>query len=165
MEHVATPSPDHQGHPLQVEVRAAAIEHVATPLPVGELMTREVIAVAPATPVPEVARLLHTRRITGVPVVDGEQHVLGIVSELDVLSRPGATARDIMSRQVISVTAETDAAEVARLFASRRIRRVPVLADGRLVGIVSRADLIRPSVVPHIRPGDQNDLCMETDQA
>ena len=91
--------------------------------------------------------------------------MLGIVSELDVLSRPGATARDIMSRQVISVTAETDAAEVARLFASRRIRRVPVLADGRLVGIVSRADLIRPSVVPHIRPGDQNDLCMETDQA
>lgn len=130
-----------------------------------EIMTREVITVPPGMPVLQVATLLRERRITGAPVVDEEGYVLGVVSELDIVSRHGATAADIMSQQVISVTEGTDIDELAHLFVNERIRRVPVLAGGRLVGIVSRSDLLSPEVLPHFLPGDQNDLSIETDQA
>ena len=108
-----------------------------------DLMTREVATVPPATPVAEVAALLRERRLTGVPVVDEAGHVLGMVSEVDLLGRPGATAAEVMSRQVVSVSEDTDVDEVAQLFVNRGIRRVPVLAEGRLVGIVGREDLLR----------------------
>lgn len=112
-------------------------------IPASEIMTRKVITVPTTMAVREVAQLLNERKITGLPVVDGEDRVVGIISELDIISRQGTTAAEIMSDQVISATEETDAGEVADLFTSRRIRRVPILADGRLVGIVSRSDLMR----------------------
>lgn len=112
-------------------------------IPVKEIMTKRVITVPGTMPVSEVAELLNTKKITGLPVVDDQQRVIGVLSELDIISRHGATAADIMSPQVISVTEETDAEEVAQLLTNRRIRRVPVLADGRLVGLVSRSDLVR----------------------
>ena len=112
-------------------------------IPVREIMTRDVITVLASAPVGDVARLLSEKRITGLPVVDDQGRVVGILSEYDVISRRGATAGEIMSAQVISVTEETDAEEVAHLLTNRRIRRVPILADGRLVGIVSRSDLMR----------------------
>ncbi|GBD16562.1 Hypoxic response protein 1 [bacterium HR26] len=78
-----------------------------------------------------------------MPVVDNEGRVIGIVSEYDVISKRGRTAADIMSRDVISVSEDTSAESVAQLLSERRVRRVPVLRDGRLVGIISRADLVR----------------------
>ena len=119
--------------------------------PIKEIMTRDVATIPATMPVEEIAALLQERRITGVPVVDDAGQVLGVVSEFDLISRQGTTAGDIMSAEVISVTEETDIEEVARLFVNRHIRRVPVLADGRLVGIVSRGDLLRPSVVGYVR--------------
>lgn len=119
-------------------------------MPVKEIMTEDVIVVPPAMPVREVANLLNERSVSGVPVVDDEGRVLGVVSEVDVVGRQGATASDIMSKQVISVTEETDIDEVLHLFLNERIRRVPVLSDGqRLVGIVSRSDLVQPASVSH----------------
>ena len=118
---------------------------------VGVLMNRDVITVPPTMPVAELAALLAERRISGAPVVDDTGRVLGVVSEVDILGRPGATAGDIMSRGVISVSEDTEIEEVAHLFLNQRIRRVPVLADGRLVGIVSRSDLLRPAAVGEIR--------------
>ena len=112
-------------------------------IPVKEIMTTEVIAVPETMPVREVARLLNEKRITGVPVVDAEGRVTGVLSEYDIISRHGATAADIMSPEVISAGEETDAGEVARLLTDRRIRRVPILANGKLIGIVSRSDLMR----------------------
>ena len=110
---------------------------------VRDIMTREVLSIPATLPVQEVAARLHQRRVPSAPVVDDAGHVLGMVSELDVLSRPGATAGEVMSRQVISVNEDTDVAEVKELFVNRRLRSVPVLDEGRLVGIVSRADLLR----------------------
>ncbi len=112
-------------------------------IPVSEIMTRTVITVPTTMPVKEIAQILADKRITGLPVVDEDERVVGIVSELDIIGRQGTTAAEIMSDQVISATEGTDAEEVAHLFTSRRIRRVPILADGRLVGIVSRSDLMR----------------------
>ncbi len=108
-----------------------------------EIMTEDVVSVGPDTPVDRVARLLAEHRITGVPVVDEERRVIGIVSEYDVISKPGKVAQDIMSREVISVSEETPAESVAQILTEQRVRRVPVLRAGRLVGIVSRADLVR----------------------
>ena len=110
---------------------------------VADIMTRTVTTVPPTLPVRAVAALLAERRLAGVPVVDETGRVLGMISELDLISRAGATAGDIMSRQVTSVGEQTDVDEVSRLFVNQHLRRLPVVADGRLVGIVSRSDLLR----------------------
>ncbi len=112
-------------------------------VPVSEIMTRNVITVPPEMSTKDVATILSEKRITGLPVVDATGKVVGVLSELDIISRQGATAADIMSDQVISAAEDDDVQEVANLFSSRRIRRVPILADGKLVGLVSRSDLMR----------------------
>jgi CBS domain-containing protein len=136
-----------------------------------DVMTTKVVAVAPDTPVTEIAKLLVERQISGVPVVSDERRLLGIVSEgdlihglgqegarrswwLDLFASPqtrakeylkshGRLASDVMTREVVSVTPDTPLPEIARLLETRRIKRVPVLRNGELVGIVSRADLLR----------------------
>ena len=112
-------------------------------VPVGEIMTRRVVSVPPTMPVAEVGQLIRERRITGLPVVDERGGIVGVVSEIDLATRPGATAAEVMSRQVATVTPDTSVREVAALLLERRIRRAPVVADGRMIGIVSRSDLLR----------------------
>ena len=136
-----------------------------------DVMTAPVVTVAPEAPVPEIAALLIERQISAVPVVDGGA-VVGIVSEGDLLRRGetrterrrpgwlemllnrdiqaagfvkehGTCARDVMTADVIAVAPDTDLAEIARILERRRIKRVPVIDKGRLVGIVSRANLLR----------------------
>src|SRR5438874_6374278 len=105
-------------------------------------MNRNVISFKEDTPVEEVARVLNEKHITGAPVVGEDGHVTGIVSEVDVFSKKGAHARDIMSAHVISITEDTGIDEAARLFVSERIRRLPVMAKGRMVGLLSRSDVL-----------------------
>jgi CBS domain-containing protein len=145
-----------------------------------DVMTTNVITVEPGTSVQEIARLLSERSISGVPVVDAENRLVGIVSEGDLLHRVetgterrpdrstgrrrswwldtissdaelardyvkshGRTANDVMTREVIAVDETTDLADIANLLETKRIKRVPVVRDGKLVGIVSRANLVR----------------------
>jgi CBS domain-containing protein len=111
---------------------------------VGEIMTRHVISVSDETPVREVARVLDRHRISGLPVCDGAGHMVGLVSEYDLIAKPQARiASEAMSHDVISVMEDTSVDEVRYLLVNRRIKRVPVLRGQRLVGIVSRADLVR----------------------
>jgi CBS domain-containing protein len=109
---------------------------------VKDVMTRDVITFPQDTPVGEVAEALSSRRITGAPVLDPDGYVVGIVSEVDVFSKRGATAREIMSPNVITVGEDTSLEEVARIMAGERIRRLPVLSAGKLVGLVSRSDVL-----------------------
>jgi CBS domain-containing protein len=142
-----------------------------------DIMTPDPIAVPATLSVEDCARTLLDRRISAVPVVDGERHVIGLVSEgdlvrrhesgterhpswwLELVSDPESLARDfvksrghkvadVMTKQVISVAEETPLAEIAAIFEKRRIKRVPVLRHGKLVGIVSRADLVRALLAP-----------------
>src|SRR6516165_1019653 len=137
-----------------------------------DVMTSEVITVDESATVPELAKLLAEHGISAVPVVDEHNQVIGIVSEGDLLHRAetGTERRsswwlemmsstnklageyikshsgrvtDIMTRDVLSVTEETPVADIAVLLETKRIKRVPVLRDGKLVGIVSRANLVR----------------------
>lgn len=108
----------------------------------GEIMTTLVVTVSPDTSVEWIAETLGLYRISAVPVVDEAEQVLGLVSEYDLLAKAGLTAADIMTTSVISVTADTDISDVRQLLVDQRIRRVPVLQDGELVGIVSRSDIV-----------------------
>lgn len=109
---------------------------------VREIMTTPVVTVTEDTPVPQIAAVLRGGRISAVPVLDAAGAVVGLVSEYDLLSRRGATAADVMTAGVVSVTEDTDVEEVRHLLVERRIRRVPVLAGRDLVGVVARSDVV-----------------------
>jgi CBS domain-containing protein len=111
-------------------------------IPVKEVMTTQVISFSEDTPVDQIATRLSKGRITGAPVVNGDGFVVGIVSEVDVFTKRGSTARDIMSSRVVSITEETGIDDAARLLAGERIRRLPVLRHGKLVGLISRSDVL-----------------------
>ncbi|HEY8294243.1 MAG TPA: CBS domain-containing protein [Micrococcaceae bacterium] len=106
------------------------------------IMSHPVVTVPPGLEVGEIAGLIRKHRISGIPVVDPEDHVLGLVSEYDLLAKTGATAAEIMTTAVISVSPDTAISDVRHLLVSQRIGRLPVLSGGRLAGIISRGDLV-----------------------
>lgn len=138
-----------------------------------DIMTEDVVTVAADTPIQQVVDLMLSRHISAMPVVDADGRILGIVSEGDLMNRPeagtrhrarswwlrllespgeqatdflkvyGGTAGEVMSRQVITAGEDDDVAAIASLLEKHRIKRVPIVRDGRLVGIVSRANLLR----------------------
>jgi CBS domain-containing protein len=137
-----------------------------------DVMTTDLVTVPPDMPLTAVARLMAERGISGVPVVSADGALLGMLTEGDLIRRlasvadkptswfaglfatPGAQAarfakthgrraRDAMTIAVHSATEDTPVEQIAALFERTGIRRVPILRDGRLVGIVSRADLLR----------------------
>ncbi|HJT55600.1 MAG TPA: CBS domain-containing protein [Ktedonobacteraceae bacterium] len=110
---------------------------------VEEVMTTRVITVTEQQTRQQAARLLDQNHISGLPVVNADGIVVGVVTEYDVISKEGQTVGQIMSQTVISVTPDTDLEEVRHILVNERIKRLPVLNQGRLVGIVSRADLVR----------------------
>lgn len=110
---------------------------------IDEIMTRSVITSRIDAPVADIARLLTKHNISGVPILGEDGEPVGVVTELDVISRSGQTAADIMTQGVISVTEDTPAEDIVEILRSRRVRRVPVTRHGRIIGIVSRSDLVR----------------------
>lgn len=108
----------------------------------GDVMTSPVVTVTAEALVEEIAGLLNQHRISGVPVVDEAHHVVGLVSEYDLLARTGATAADVMSSDVVTVSPETQVAAVRQLLVDLHFRRLPVVRGGTLVGIVSQGDIV-----------------------
>lgn len=107
------------------------------------IMTRDVQTASADELVEDVAKRLAFHNISGMPVEDWDGRVIGIVSELDVIDKLHDTVRDAMSSDVVSVSRDTPIEQIAALMTERRIKRVPVLAEGMLVGIVSRHDIVR----------------------
>ncbi|WP_137120882.1 CBS domain-containing protein [Segeticoccus rhizosphaerae] len=105
-------------------------------------MTSPVITVSLESTVGAVADTLRANRISGAPVLGSNGALAGLVSEYDLLARSGTTAADVMTKSVISVSTGTLISDVRHLLVDRRIRRVPVVEGGTLVGIVSRGDVI-----------------------
>jgi CBS domain-containing protein len=108
-----------------------------------DVMTTKVVTITEEQSKQQAARLLSQHRISGLPVVNNDYVVVGVVTEFDVISKEGQSVGEIMSRGVISVTPDTDLDAVGHILVHERIKRLPVLDQGRLVGIVSRADLVR----------------------
>lgn len=129
-----------------VQLLDAAEEMDERPLPVTvrDVMTPDPITIQPGATVHEAALAMSEHRISGLPVCDGEGRLVGIVSEFDLIARSGRTVGEVMSRDVVSVPASATTDHVRELMVTRRLKRVPVLGEGgRLVGIVTRADLVR----------------------
>jgi CBS domain-containing protein len=159
------------GNSAIAEVRAPRIPERAT-IAARNIMTRAVVSVGLHTSVHDIARLMSEHKFGAVPVVD-DRKVVGIVTEGDLLRREeigtepsycsvgssdpscekshGRYAHDVMSAPIVSVGEGATLAEIAELMEGKHIKHVPVLEEGRLVGIVSRADLVRTLVA---RPDD-----------
>lgn len=139
---------------------------------VSDIMTPRVFSVNAETSVSEVADLLMKKKISAVPVLGKDGKLLGIVSEGDLMRRlaadadderswwmvnlasqedeardfikvHGRTAQDIMTRNVVTLSEDMDVASVAKLLESNRIKRAPVVRNGKVVGIVSRSNLLQ----------------------
>jgi CBS domain-containing protein len=137
-----------------------------------DIMTRDVTTVSPDTSVRDIAALMMEKHISGVPVLTNNGKIIGMVSQSDLLHRAelgterkhkwwfrtfadsnalareyakahGLKAHDIMSRYVVAVRDDAELRDVADILDSHRIKRVPVVQEGRLVGIITRGDLVR----------------------
>ena len=112
-----------------------------------DIMTADVVAVHPDTTVEQAIDLFEQYGVSGLPVVDEEHRLLGMITEYDLLrsvrtlEMRGIVA-DFMTRDVITVDHHASLVDIVGTLLSSRIRRVPVLEDGRLVGVVSRRDLL-----------------------
>lgn len=121
----------------------------------GQIMQKPVLAVTPQASVRDIAIQLVSNEISGMPVVERDGTVRGIVTEADILRVKATgkqleklTAGDIMSANPIGVDVETPIEEIKTLLMEYHILRVPVVEDGKLVGIISRRDLIRAMLQP-----------------
>jgi len=110
---------------------------------IKDIMTTDVVSVPADSSIENAARLMASHGISGLPVMDSDTHLVGLVTEYDLISKQGSTVGEVMTRGIISSSPEAEVDQVAALLADRRIRRVPVMDGNRLVGIVSRSDLIR----------------------
>ena len=137
-----------------------------------QIMTRSVVTVTPDTTIVKAANLMLQKHVSGLPVVDTTGKLVGIVSEGDFIRRseigtqrkrgrwlkfilgPGAAATDfvhehgrrveeVMTRDPLTITEDTALAEIVDLMEKNNVKRLPVVCDGRLVGIVSRANLLQ----------------------
>jgi CBS-domain-containing membrane protein len=141
---------------------------------VEDVMTSEVVCARPSTPYKELVRLLTERNVSAVPVVDEERHVLGVVSEADLILKQGqpvdavqrsllaskrrradrlkargGTAAELMTWPVITVGPQAGVADAARLLRKHRIKRLPVTDPAeRLIGIVSQSDVLKVFLRP-----------------
>jgi CBS domain-containing protein len=155
-----------------------------------DVMTTHVITIGPDASVQELATLLSERSISGVPVVDSDNQLVGIATEGDLMHRTetgtehrtgrrrsrwleslasdrelardyvkshGRKVSDIMTRDVVTVSDTTELADIANLLETKKIKRVPVLRDGRLAGIVSRANLVRALAAAPRVPASEGD--------
>jgi len=138
-------------------------------------MTNEVITAAPDTPVAEVAALLDKHRISGMPVVDQEDRVVGVITQSDLVDRArdlelpptislfdlrlvletpghfkkrlekmlGTTVADVMTAEPIAVSPEAAVSQIADLMAKQKVHTIPVVENGKLVGVIGKIDLIQ----------------------
>jgi len=114
-----------------------------------DIMKTNVLAVAMDADIYEAIRIMVANNITGLPVIDGSGRLVGVVTEKDVLTllynvedHPGRVA-DFMTREVVAFEEDTELITVAENLCRSHFRRVPILDQGKLVGIVSRKDVIR----------------------
>jgi CBS domain-containing protein len=136
-----------------ISIGSSVVPKGACAMIASDIMTRKVCIIHPEASVQEVAQLLSRQRISGAPVVSADGMIIGIVTEADIISkvdREGLCVADIMSREIIAVKEETPVSEIAILLTERRIKRVPVVRNGKPVGIVSRADIVDAVAQGHL---------------
>jgi CBS-domain-containing membrane protein len=153
---------------FEIALRHARQEKMSH-IPVRDAMTKRVVTVAPDADIHEAAQILSEHKISGMPVVDEGRRVIGVISQADILvlagmhkehtfkdilrkilgepmptGKTGDAVKDVMSFPPITSKADDELGEVAQILDERRIKRLPVVDDeGKLIGIIARADIIR----------------------
>lgn len=118
-------------------------------LRVEEIMTSSVVTIGPEATIRDAIELLLSQRISGLPVVDSEDRIVGILTEFALLALAydseiaNQTVAEHMTREVLTVDVDTPVNKVADLCIVHRVRRLPAVRDGRLAGLVSRIDVLR----------------------
>jgi CBS domain-containing protein len=122
------------------------------PLRVRDYMATEVLSIGPDAEIMRAIHLLVEREISGVPVLDDQSHVIGILTERDCIriavqagyfDEAGGRVEDYMSAPVHTVSPDDSLMDLAELFTASPFRRCPVVEDGRLVGLICRRDVLR----------------------
>lgn len=121
---------------------------------IEEIMSTDIVSVTPDNPIARVIELLVENDITGIPVIDSAEHLVGIVTEKNVIAilsgaeMASGKVRDYMTKDVVSFDVSDDVIAVCECLVNNHFRRVPILSDGRLVGVISRRDLIKYILEP-----------------
>jgi CBS domain-containing protein len=143
-----------------------------------DIMTKGVVTVSPETDIAEAVKLMLDRQISGVPVIDSSGRLIGILTEGDLMRRAelvtgrqswwinpisspeqeakayvkahGLKVKDVMTKEVVTITEQEPLDRIAMVFEERGIKRTPVMRSGKVVGIVSRANLLRSLAVKKI---------------
>jgi len=117
-------------------------------LKIRELMTTDVRTIPSNATIKDAAEIMHNINVGSIPVVDNNNKLVGIVTDRDIVLRsvakgqdPNIKVSDVMSRDIKTISPDTDVHEAADLMAEKQIRRLPVVDNGNLVGIVSIGDL------------------------
>jgi CBS domain-containing protein len=133
---------------------------------VRELMSSPAVTIGPTDEVADAARILDRLSLTSLPVVDADRRLLGVIGEGDVIGQlatsvpPGqstdaparaARVRDVMARQVVTIAADDDICEVVTIMIGSSVKSLPVLLHDRVVGVVSRRDLVRAMAQGELR--------------
>lgn len=121
-----------------------------------DVMSQDVTTIAATAPIAEAARILINAQVPTLPVKDAGGGVIGILSEADLIRVLGAststvssrdlTVQDVMTKEVVTADEGSSLPEIAKLMLDRRLRRIPILRDGRLVGVLRRSDLLKAMI-------------------
>lgn len=115
---------------------------------VKEMMAKKVVSTGPETTLKKICQLLTKNKISGIPIINKKKEILGFVSERDIIAavpKPNfmeKTAKDIMKKDLTIVEDTTSLNEISLIFSNEPFRHLPVVKNGKLVGIISRRDII-----------------------
>ncbi len=137
---------------------------------VKEIMTTHVATVTSSEPIRRAAETMIRRHCGSLPVMDGEK-VAGIITDRDMAVKaiaegkgPDTAVEDIMTGTVITCSPETEGSQAAKLMAQKQIRRLPVIEQGKLVGILSLGDVARADIPAQDTAGTLSDISRPTHQ-
>jgi CBS domain-containing protein len=141
----------------------ARVRYVFSMMLAKNLMVTDIATVKDDLTVEELCHLLQVAHVNGLPVLDAQGELVGIVTEQDVLygtmggldGKNGVAplrVRDIMTSPAVCATGDTDVVELCRLMWGMRIHRIPIVSEGRVIGMVSSLDLVRAVAEGALRP-------------